>query len=151
MLLHTHLECVWTGPYPATDVYSLKYWGTERPMKTENPRMNLVLKLLRLQNWRKPSPAEPVGRLPTQLITITHICDAPIIIIENKTTNIRLEISTHQHKQRRYSTELQRWVQVLMRTQLQICLDSQNDPLGQHKYLCSQVARAFKIKMQMLG
>ena len=27
-------------------------------MKMEKPRMNFVLKLLRLQNWRKPSPEE---------------------------------------------------------------------------------------------
>jgi hypothetical protein len=41
-------------------VYSLKYCGIERPMKTENPRINFVLKLFRLQNWRILRPAEPV-------------------------------------------------------------------------------------------
>jgi hypothetical protein len=42
-------------------VYSLKYWGTDRPMKMENPTMNLVLKLLRLQNWRKLRPHAPAN------------------------------------------------------------------------------------------
>jgi hypothetical protein len=30
-------------------------------MKMENPRMNLVLKLLRLQNWRKLRPQAPAS------------------------------------------------------------------------------------------
>lgn len=46
----THLACVCTGPKPATEVYSLKYCGTDMPMNKENPRMNFVRKLLRLQN-----------------------------------------------------------------------------------------------------
>ena len=28
------------------------------PMKKEKPNMNFVLKLFKLQNWRKPRPAE---------------------------------------------------------------------------------------------
>jgi len=36
----------------------VKYCGMERPRKNENPNTNFVLKLFRLQNWRKPSPPE---------------------------------------------------------------------------------------------
>ena len=48
--MHTHLAPVWTGPKPLIAVYSLKYWGTDKPRKIEKPNMNFVLKLLRLQN-----------------------------------------------------------------------------------------------------
>jgi hypothetical protein len=56
----THLARVCTGPKPATEVYSLKYCGTDRPINKENPRMNFVRKLFRLQNCRNPTPAIPV-------------------------------------------------------------------------------------------
>ena len=32
-------------------------------MKNEKPNMNFVLKLFKLQNWRKPSPAEAAFNL----------------------------------------------------------------------------------------
>lgn len=57
---NTHLPEVWTGPNPCIAVYSLKYCGIEKPRKIEKPRMNFVRKLLRLQNWRKLTPAAPV-------------------------------------------------------------------------------------------
>jgi hypothetical protein len=44
-------------------VYSLKYWGTDKPMKKENPMMNLVLKLFRLQNCRKLRPQAPAKHM----------------------------------------------------------------------------------------
>lgn len=58
----THLPEEWTGPKPFIAVYSLKYWGMEKPIKTENPSMNFVRKLLRLQNWRKLKPAAPAQK-----------------------------------------------------------------------------------------
>lgn len=58
-LLHTQRAPVWTGPYPLIAVYSLKYWGMDKPRKTEKPKMNLVLKLFKLQNWRKLKPPAP--------------------------------------------------------------------------------------------
>jgi len=57
-IIRTQVPPVWTGPRPETKRYSLKYCGTERPKKREKPRMNFVLKLFRLQNWRSPRPAE---------------------------------------------------------------------------------------------
>ena len=41
-LLHTHRAPVWTGPWPARVVYSVKYWGTERPRKMEKPTMKML-------------------------------------------------------------------------------------------------------------
>ena len=58
----THRAPVWTGPKPLIASYSLKYWGIDKPKKIENPSMNFVRKLLRLQNWRKLKPTEPVPK-----------------------------------------------------------------------------------------
>lgn len=64
---------VWTGPRPEMNRYSVKYCATESPMKMEKPRINLFLKLFKLQNWRRPSPAEAVHKV---------ICLISIIFIE---------------------------------------------------------------------
>nr|GMD94645.1 hypothetical protein Iba_chr15aCG4520 [Ipomoea batatas] len=47
------------GPELKTIWCSLKYCGSDSPRNKENPSMNLVLKLFRLQNCRNPRPAEP--------------------------------------------------------------------------------------------
>lgn len=83
---------MWTGPYPATDAYSLKYCGTDKPMKKEKPRINFVLKLLRLHNWRYPSPAEATHTKITSHMNIslqrTYIKD-PWISKRHVSTNKR--------------------------------------------------------------
>jgi hypothetical protein len=45
------------------------------PKKNEKPNTNLVLKLLRLQNWRKPRPAEAtnISKL-TNIVKFFNIC-----------------------------------------------------------------------------
>lgn len=71
----THLEAVWTGPNPLIAVNSLKYWGTENPMKIEKPNMNMFRKLLRLTNWRNVAPTQPVySRILENLIAYQRIC-----------------------------------------------------------------------------
>lgn len=40
------------------------------PMKNENPKINFVLKLFRLQNWRKPKPAEAAHNV---MLLLTHV------------------------------------------------------------------------------
>ena len=37
------------------------------PMKKEKPNMNFVLKLFKLQNWRKPRPAEAAHNIKNQV------------------------------------------------------------------------------------
>jgi hypothetical protein len=39
-------------------------------MKNENPNINFVLKLFRLQNWRKPKPAEAAHN---NILLLTHV------------------------------------------------------------------------------
>lgn len=78
--MHTHLALVWTGPKPLIAVYSLKYCGTDKPMKMEKPSMNFVRKLLRLQNWRKLRPPAPVDYNETEYI-ITYKCVNQILIV----------------------------------------------------------------------
>lgn len=99
--IHTHLPLVWTGPKPLMAVYSLKYWGTDRPMKIEKPNMNFTRKLLRLQNWRKlrpPAPAHAHWNFIChllQLITLSKEFGHPEIC---KSTN--LNIHTHICKEK---------------------------------------------------
>lgn len=69
-VVFTHLALVWTGPYLLRAVYWLKYCGIDNPMKTENPRMNFVLKLLRLQNWSKLRPPAPAILLVLKIIDV---------------------------------------------------------------------------------
>lgn len=42
-------------------------------MKTENPRMNFVLKLFKLQNWRKLRPAEPANTFKARVYHVLVI------------------------------------------------------------------------------
>nr|GMD07207.1 hypothetical protein Iba_chr06cCG4990 [Ipomoea batatas]GMD08773.1 hypothetical protein Iba_chr06dCG1750 [Ipomoea batatas] len=73
----------------------LKYCGTESPMKNENPRMNFVLKLLRLQNWSKPRPAEAACQTEHNRI-MNHETQA--VFVSDRSV-IRLDYLTHEGEQ----------------------------------------------------
>lgn len=113
-----------------------------------------------LRNWKAHENWEPKDELGPKAVEVTELketnpsrtCWQITNTVDHKYTHIwcinryslksnntRLKISTHQHKQRKYNTGLQRWVQVLMRIQLQICLGSQYNPwlVQQHNHLCS--------------
>lgn len=56
ILYITHLAFVSAGPCPAFAVYSLKYWGTDRPINRASPTMSKVLIEFKFTNWRKEMP-----------------------------------------------------------------------------------------------
>jgi len=65
----------------------MKYCGMERPRKNEEPSTNLVLKLLRLQNWRKPRPAEAAyPKLQTLVKFMTSKALQRLLVRENLQT-----------------------------------------------------------------
>ena len=109
---------MWTGPKPLIAVYSLKYCATDNPKKIEKPRTNFVLKLLRLQNWRKLRPPTPTNdewkwivcfELSKEIWAFSHLAS-------------QFKNQTYQRKQRTSSIVQQKWVVELMQRLLQICL-----------------------------
>lgn len=66
-------------------------------MKKENPSISFVRKLLRLQNWRKPKPADAAKMLPKMEFMRFIKTLIKRELIENK---------TYKHSLRRCSTKL---------------------------------------------
>lgn len=131
MGLLTVVEPVWTGPCPNNIKSSLKKWETDRPMNRENPRMNNVLKLLRLQNWRRPSPADAAHNI-TETSKLQDLqCKNLEVKISLNWHNIKWKrtyviVQAYPHNQREHSTMLLQWAMGLKQEKPQISLKHKN-------------------------